>query len=138
MDPDIIAKSFFFTTESLEQLLGRHGAQAVLRSAGQRAAGSLIDMLPLSLAEQEAAQRSGEILKELGFVSDMEFTPPGCLRIDGNRFQMELETLGLGSSGSGRYFVIGLFEGFFKQLSGSSRKVRAPRSDDGCEYWELG
>jgi hypothetical protein len=49
----------------------------------------------------------------------------------------ELALLGLTGTGSARYYVIGLFEGFFKQLSGSSRKIVGVEANQHYEYWKL-
>ena len=137
IDNEISLKSLLFITESLEQLLGQHGAQAVLRTAGQRAAVNLIEMLPLTLPENEAASRSGAILAELGFIGEMQTIAADMLQISGNRFLEELQALGLKASQSGRFYVIGLFEGFFKQLSGSNRKVVTVEIKENDEYWKL-
>ena len=137
IDNEISLKSLLFITESLEQLLGQHGAQAVLRTAGQRAAVNLIEMLPLTLPENEAASRSGAILAELGFIGEMQTIAADMLQVNGNRFIEELQALGLNASQSGRFYVIGLFEGFFKQLSGSNRKVVTVEIKENDEYWKL-
>ena len=137
IDNEISLKSLLFITESLEQLLGQHGAQAVLRTAGQRAAVNLIEMLPLTLPENEAASRSGAILAELGFIGEMQTIAADMLQVNGNRFIEELQALGLKASQSGRFYVIGLFEGFFKQLSGSNRKVVTVEIKENDEYWKL-
>ncbi|MFZ5881335.1 MAG: hypothetical protein ACOY0R_18365 [Chloroflexota bacterium] len=138
IDCEVSLKSLLFVTESVENLLGLHGSQAVLRSAGRRAAASLIDMLPLTLAEDEALLRVGGILVELGFVASLERFSPDTLRVGGNRVLEELAQLGLASSGSARYYVIGLFEGFFKQLCGSAGKIVSVEADSNYEYWKLG
>jgi len=72
----ISLKSLLFITVSLEQLIGPNGSKAVLRTAGQRAAGNLIEMLPLTLSEEEAAHRTGPILAELGFIGGMQIPAP--------------------------------------------------------------
>lgn len=138
IDCEISVKSLLFVTESVENLLGLHGSRAVLRSAGRRAATNLIDMLPLTLAEDEAILRAGSILMELGFVEGLEWSAPDTLRVSGNHILAELAQLGLTGSGSARYYVIGLFEGFFKQLCGSSRKIVGVEVDPYYEYWKLG
>ena len=137
IDNEIGLKSLLFITESLEQLLGQHGAQAVLRTAGQRASASLIEMLPLKVTEEEAVHRSGAMLVELGFIGEMKMSAPNVFQIFGNYFLNELRSLGLCGSQSGRFYVIGLFEGFFKQLSGSNRKVVTVKADETGEYWSL-
>jgi len=137
IDCEISLKSLLFITESLEQLLGRHGAQAVLRSAGRRAAGNLIDMLPLKLDEKTAILRAGNILVELGFISGLEISAADRLQVHGNQVLKELNQLGLAGAESGRYYVIGLFEGFFRQLSGSARKITSVETDKNNEYWML-
>jgi hypothetical protein len=48
MDCEVSLKSLLFIADGLEQLIGQHGAQAVLRSAGQRASANLIEILPLT------------------------------------------------------------------------------------------
>jgi hypothetical protein len=137
IDCEVSVKSLLFVTASLEQLLGQHGSQAILRSAGRRAAASLIDMLPLTLTEDEAVLRAGGILVELGLIASLERCAPDRLQVSGNRVLEELAQLGLTGTGSARYYVIGLFEGFFKQLSGSSRKIVGVEANQHYEYWKL-
>jgi predicted hydrocarbon binding protein len=138
IDGEISLKSLLFVTESLEQLIGQHGAKAVLRTAGQRAAANLIEMLPLTLPEDEAARRSGAILIELGFINEMQMPDPNTLQIIGNHIYKELKELGLHGTQSACYYVIGLFEGFFKQMSGSARKIISVGPAETGEYWKLG
>jgi hypothetical protein len=138
MDGETSLKSLLFITEGLEKLIGINGTKAILRSAGQRAAVNLIEMLPLTLPEDESIRRSGPLLVELGFIGEMKILTPDQLRITGNHFIEELSALGLTSLHSGRYYVIGLFEGFFKQLSGSKRKVVSVEPYEGYEIWNLG
>ncbi len=137
IDSDVSLKSLLFITESLEQPLGLHGAQAILRTAGQRAAVNLIEMLPLKVPEEEAACRSGAILAELGFINQMQMSSPNVMKVTGNHFLEEWGALHLTSSHSGRFYVIGLFEGFFKQLSGSNKKIITVQTDQNYEYWKL-
>ena len=138
IDGEISLKSLLFVTESLEQLIGQHGAQSVLRTAGQRAAVNLIELLPLTLPEDEAARRTGDILIELGFISELQMPAPDTVQILGNHIYEELEELGLHATQSARYYIIGLFEGFFKQMSGSARKIISVEPTEACEYWKLG
>jgi len=138
IDNEISLKSLLFVTESLEQLIGQHGAKAVLRTAGQRAAANLIEMLPLTLPEVEAARRTGAILIDLGFIKEMQMPDPDTLQIIGNHIYEELEELGLHGIQSACYYTIGLFEGFFKQMSGSARKIISVAAGETCEYWKLG
>lgn len=138
IDGEISLKSLLFVTESLEKLLGQHGAKAILRTAGQRAAVNLIEMLPLTLPEDEAVHRSGAILVELGFIDQLQMTAPGTFRVAGNHFISELEALELHGMQSACYYIIGLFEGFFEQMSGSSKKIISVEPGQGCEYWILG
>jgi hypothetical protein len=138
IDGEISLKSLLFITEGLEQMLGKNGANAVLRTAGQRAAVNLIEMLPLTLPEDDAAQRTGPILAELGFIDELTMLDPGTLKITGNHILEELEAVGIKGMGSARYFTIGLFEGFFKQMSGSSRKIILVEASEGYETWKLG
>jgi len=138
IDGEISLKSLLFVTESLEQLLGSNGAKAVLRTAGQRAAVNLIEMLPLTLPEEDAVWRSGAVLVELGFIGEMRMPAKDTVQIVGNQFLQELQSLGLQGVQSGCYYVIGLFEGLFKQMSGSVRKVVLVEPGDGCQYWKLG
>jgi hypothetical protein len=138
MDGEISYKSLLYVTESLEKLIGANGAKAVLRTAGQRAAVNLIEMLPLTLPEEEAARRIGPMLAELDFIGEMNVLSPDRLQVTGNHVLDELAALGLEGIQSGRYYVIGLFEGFFKQLSGSTRKVVAVEPREECEIWILG
>jgi len=138
IDGEISLKSLLFVTESLEQLLGQHGAKAVLRTAGQRAAVNLIEMLPLTLPEDEAARRTGAILVELGFINEMQMPAPDTVQILGNHIFEELDALGLHGTQSACYYIIGLFEGFFMQMSGSARKIISVEPGRACEYWKLG
>ena len=138
IDGDISLKSLLFVTESLEQLIGPNGAKAVLRTAGQRAAVNLIEMLRLALPEDESIRRTGPLLVELGFIGAMENLACDRLQIIGNRVLEELAALGLQGFQSGRHYVIGLFEGFFEQMSGSARKIVSVEPGEGCEYWILG
>ena len=138
IDNEISLKSLLFVTESLEQLIGQHGAKAVLRTAGQRAAANLIEMLPLTLPENEAARRTGVILIDLGFIKEMQMPDPDTVQIIGNHIYEELEELGLHGIQSACYYIIGLFEGFFKQMSGSARKIISVVPGETCEYWKLG
>ncbi len=137
IDGETSLKSLMFVSESLEQLLGANGAKAVLRTAGQRAAISLIEMLPLSIIEEDAIQRSGAILVELGFIDEMRMPAPDSVQISGNTFLLEMKKMELHGLQSGCYYVIGLFEGFFNQMSGSTRKVIAVSPGESCEYWKL-
>jgi predicted hydrocarbon binding protein len=138
IDGDISLKSLLYVTESLEQLIGQHGAKAVLRAAGQRAAVNLIEMLPLTLPEEEAARRTGSVLIELGFFDGMEMPTPETIIISGSHIYEELEAIQLQGVQSSCFFVIGLFEGFFKQMSGSSKKIISVETGKACEYWKLG
>ena len=137
IDCEVSLKSLLFVAESLEELLGAHGGQAVMRSAGRRAAANLIDMLPLKLEEETAILRAGNILVELGFISGLEIIAADRLLVCGNQVLKELNHLGLAGVESGRYYVIGLFEGFFRQLSGSARKITSVATDKTNEYWML-
>jgi hypothetical protein len=137
IDGEISLKSLLYVTESLEQLIGPHGAKAVLRTAGQRAAIAMIEMLPLSLPEEEAARRSGAILVELGFINELQMPAPGSIQIIGNHIYEELSALGLHGTQSVSFYVVGLFEGFFKQMSGSDRKVVSVEPGKDCEIWKL-
>lgn len=138
IDGEISLKSLLFVTEGLEKLIGRNGANAVLRTAGQRAAVNLIEMLPLSLPEEEAALRTGPILTELGFIDELSMPEPGILKIRGNHILEKLPELGLQEVVSARYFTIGLFEGFFKQMSGSALKITSVEVGTEGETWKLG
>ena len=138
IDGEITLKSLLFVTGSLEQLIGQHGAKAVLRRAGQRAAANLIEMLPLTLPEDEAARRTGAILIELGFINEMQMPDTDTVQIFGNHIYEELEALNLQGTQSACYYIIGLFEGFFKQMSGSSKKINSVESGQACEFWKLG
>ncbi len=138
IDGDTSFKSLLFVTESLEQLIGTNGAKAVLRTAGQRAAVNLIEMLPLTLPEEEASLRAGLLLSELGFIREMKLLAPDLLLVKDNKVKIELSELGLQSLQSGGYYVVGLFEGFFKQLSSSTRKVISVELREDGEYWKLG
>lgn len=138
IDGEISLKSLLFVTEGLEKLIGKNGANAVLRTAGQRAAVNLIEMLPLTLPEEEAALRTGPILAELGFIDELAMPDPGTIRIKGNHILDELPNLGMQDIVSARYYTIGLFEGFFKQMSGSTRKIASVEVDGDGETWKLG
>ncbi|MBI3170934.1 MAG: hypothetical protein HYZ22_20835 [Chloroflexi bacterium] len=43
----------------------------------------------------------------------------------------------LSNSQSGQIHLIGHFEGFFKQLSGSNQKIITVQAGENCEYWKL-
>jgi hypothetical protein len=136
MDCEVSLKSLLFVAEGLEQLIGQHGAQAVLRSAGQRASANLIEMLPLTLPEDEAARRSGMLLVELGFLNGLELSAAGELRVTGNHVMEEMQNVGLDAK-SVRFYVVGLFEGFYKQMSGSKKKVVSVEPGADSEIWRL-
>ncbi len=138
IDGEISLKSLLYVAESLEQLIGQHGAKAVLRTAGQRAAVNLIEMLPLALPEDEAARRTGAILVELGFIEGLEMPSPDTVEIIGNHIYEELEALKLQGTQAACFYIIGLFEGFFKQMSGSARKITSVEPGNACEFWNLG
>ena len=137
IDAEASYKSLLYITESLEQLIGVNGTKAVLRVAGQKAATNLIFMLPLTLPEEEAVRRAGLLLVELGFIEEMSRLNGDLLQVTGNQVMLELHNLKLESTQSGGYYVVGLFEGFFKQLSGSTRKVVSLEMKDGVETWKL-
>jgi hypothetical protein len=137
MDSEVSLKSLLYVAEGLEQLIGLHGAQAVLRSAGQRASASLIEMLPLTLPEDEAARRSGMLLVELGFLNGLELTAEGELIATGNHALEEVQNIGLAGAQSVRFYVVGLFEGFYKQMSGSKKKVVSVEPGSNTEIWRL-
>jgi hypothetical protein len=137
IDCEVSLKSLLFVAESLDQLLGQHGAQAVLRTAGQRAASNLIDMLPLTLPEDEAARRSGMMLVELGFLRGAELITENEMRVTGNQVILELQSLGMDKVQCMRFYVVGLFEGFYKQMSGSKKKVTVTEASQDFETWRL-
>jgi len=137
IDGDISLKSLLLVSESIEQLIGKNGAKVVQRQAGQRAASRLIDMLPLVLPEPDAIQQSGEIMVELGFIQGLEIVEAGVIRINGNNYMHEIQELGLGCSLSGTYYLVGLFEGFFNQLSGLKKKVISIETTPEGEIWKL-
>jgi predicted hydrocarbon binding protein len=137
IDGEISLKSLLYVAESLEQLIGQHGAKAVLRTAGQRAAVNLIEMLPLALPEDEASRRTGAILVELGFIEGFEMPSPDTVEIIGSHIYEELEALKLLGTQSACFYMIGLFEGFFKQMSGSTKKVTSVEQGKACEFWNL-
>jgi len=60
------------------------------------------------------------------------------LKITGNHIIEEVTGLGLHGTGSARYYTIGLFEGFFKQMSGSTRKIISVELLPDGEMWKLG
>jgi hypothetical protein len=138
IDGEISLKSLLFITESLEQLIGPNGSKAVLRTAGQRAAGNLIGILPLTLSEEDVAHRTRLILAELGFIDGLQMPATDTLQITGNHFFEELDVLRLQGTRSARYYIFGLLEGFFKQMSGSERKVVSVEPAETCEYWKSG
>lgn len=47
---------------------------------------------------------------------------------------VELQALNLSGLQLGHFYVIGLFEGFFKQLSGSNKKIITVQIDKNREY----
>jgi hypothetical protein len=118
IDCEVSLKSLLLVTESLDQLLGQYEAQAVLQT-GAACGIHLIDILPLTLLEDEAARRSGALLTELGFLSGLDFAAENELRISVNQALLELQALGITETQSMRFYVIGLFEGFYKQMCGS-------------------
>jgi hypothetical protein len=138
IDVEVSMKSLLFITEALEQLIGANGAKAVLRSAGQRAAGNLIEMLPLELTEADAIIRTGPLMQDLGFIDTLQLVADNRIQVTGNQVMLEISNLQLQGSQSGRYYVVGLFEGFFKTLSGSARKVISVETTPEGEYWNLG
>jgi len=137
IDSEVSLKSLLIVAKSLEQLIGQHGAQAVLRSAGQQASANLIEMLPLKLSEEDAVNRSGMLLIELGFLRKLEITDTGDLKISGNLVLELIQDLGLAGNQSMRFYVVGLFEGFFQQMSGSKKRVIAVQSRQEYEVWRL-
>ena len=138
IDCEVSLKSLLFVAEGLEQLIGQHGAQAVLRSAGQRASANLIEMLPLTLPEDESARRSGMLLVELGFLAGLELSTSNELRVTGNHVLEEMQNLGLAGCQCVRFYVVGLFEGFYKQMSGSKKKVvSVMETGENSEIWRL-
>jgi hypothetical protein len=137
MDYETTLKSLYYLMESVEHLIGANGAKAVLRTAGQRAAANLIEMLPLAVPESEVVKRTCPLLVELGFVNEMKETGPDTVQICGNNVIRDLESMGLQSIISGQYYLIGLFEGFIKQMSDSKRKVVSVEVDGECETWKL-
>jgi len=137
IDCEVSLKSLLIIAESLEQLIGQHGAQAVLRSAGQQASANLIEMLPLKLSEKDAISRSGMLLTELGFLRKLEIIDTGDLKITGNLVLELIRDLGLAGTQSMRFYVVGLFEGFFLQMSGSKKRVTAVQSQQDDEVWRL-
>jgi predicted hydrocarbon binding protein len=138
IDGEISLKSLLYVAESLEQLIGGNGAKAVLRTAGARAAVNLIEMLPLTVPEDDAILRTGALLVELGFISALQQVDPDTLQISCGEFMKQVELLGLQGVQSTCYYVIGLFEGFFKQMSGSKLKVVSIETSQGMEIWKLG
>jgi hypothetical protein len=138
IDGEISLKSLLYVAESLEQLIGGNGAKAVLRTAGARAAVNLIEMLPLTVPEDDAILRTGALLVELGFISALQQVDSDTLQISYGEFKKQVELLGLQEVQSTCYYVIGLFEGFFKQMSGSKRKVVSIETSQGMEIWKLG
>jgi hypothetical protein len=137
MDYETTLKSLYYLMESVETLIGANGAKAVLRTAGQRAAANLIEMLPLAVPEAEVVKRTCPLLVELGFVTEMHATGPDTITVCGNNVLRDLESMGLHSVISGQYYLIGLFEGFIKQMSASSRKVVSVETSGDCEIWKL-
>ncbi len=138
IDGETSLKSLLFLFESVEQLIGQHGAKAIMRSAGQRAAVNLIEMLPLTVSESEAIRRTGAVLAELGFIKEIREPEPGTLQVFGNHIIEALEGLNLHDTKSGSYYVIGLFEGFFNKMSGSPHKIISVEPGEGYETWKLG
>jgi hypothetical protein len=138
IDAEISWKSLLFVAESLEQLIGQHGAKAVMRKAGMKAAASLTEMPPQALPEEEAARRAGALLVDFGFFKELQMPDPDTLQIIGSQVDEDLRQLNLQELRSVGYYSIGLFEGFYKQMSGSNRKVISVLPGTGCEYWKLG
>ncbi len=74
---------------------------------------------------------------ELGFLRKLEITDTGDLKITGNLVLELIQDLGLAGNQSMRFYVAGLFEGFFQQLSGSKKRVIAVRSRQKYQVWRL-
>ena len=55
--------------DGVASTIGDNGARATMRLAGYRAAVDLLEALPLLLSVDDAIQRAGPVMAELGFVS---------------------------------------------------------------------
>jgi len=137
MDDELLLKSLLYVAESLEDLLGPNGARVMLRAAGRKAAASLIEGLPLRLTTDEAVARSADLLVELGFAESCGVDGPDKVRVSGlpiNRAKVEL---GLETDGAGRYFCVGLLEGFSRQMSGQPVQVEKCSKQGEDELWRV-
>lgn len=137
MDDDLLLKSLLCVAESLEDLLGPHGARVMLRAAGRRAAANLIDGLPLRLPPDEAVGRSASLLVELGFAERIAMADTSELRVSGLPINRASQELGIAEDGAGRYFFVGLLEGFSRRMSGAQVQVDKCSQDDADDIWSI-
>jgi hypothetical protein len=137
MDDDLLLKSLLCVAESLEDLLGQHGARVMLRAAGRKAAASLIEGLPLQLTADEAVSRSADLLEQLGFAERCSVDDGGNLEVSGLPINKAREEMGLTTDGTGRYFCVGLFEGFAREMSGMPIQVDNCDPEGKEELWTV-
>jgi hypothetical protein len=137
MDDELLLKSLLYVADSLEDLLGPKGARVMLRAAGRKAAANLIDGLPLHLPAAEAVARSADLLVELGFAKAGRVHDKGQVRLSGLAITRTRDEMGRSIDGAGRYFCVGLLEGFSRQISG--RPVQVPRCklEGQDEQWKV-
>jgi hypothetical protein len=134
MDDELLLKSLLCVAESLEDLLGPHGARIMLRAAGRKAAANLIEGLPLRLTADEAVARSADLLVQLGFAQTARIEA-SSVRLSGLPITRANHDRGLTVDGSGRYFCVGLLEGFSRQMSGFPIQVDRCTLDGTDELW---
>lgn len=137
MDDELLLKSLLYVAESLEELLGPNGARVMLRAAGRKAAANLIEGLPLRLPADEAVSRSANLLVELGFAESCKVDGAGEVRLSGLPISRAKDELGLGTDGAGRYFCVGLLEGFSRQMSGQPIQVDKCSQQGEVELWRV-
>jgi len=137
MDDELLLKSLLYVAESLEDLLGPNGARVMLRAAGRKAAANLIEGLPLRLTADEAVARSADLLVELGFAERCEVDGTGEVRMSGLPINRAKDELGLGTNGAGRYFCVGLLEGFSRQMSAQPIQVDKCSKQGEDELWRV-
>jgi hypothetical protein len=93
---------------------------------------------PLEFKVNEAIQRVGPVMTELGFVSDLTFDNETRVTVSGNAIVMMLQHLGLEPQRHPAcYYTIGLFEGFVQVLSKTRVSVVRQEFKDEMEIWTL-
>jgi len=138
IEPEICFKSLIFIAHSVQDLIGSHGANTIMRMAGRKAAENLLEGIPLKLpTAAEAVARSAMLLKELEFVNDVD-PQANKVVVQGDAMAEECAELNMPYMESTSYFTIGVFEGFARKMSDADIQVtRLDRSDAGEEWqWQ--